>query len=172
MVETHNLSNSAAPEYRAWTNMKARCFNPNDPHFPTYGGRGITVCPEWQRSFEAFLADIDSRPSPEHTLDRIDNDGDYRPGNVRWTTWDEQSRNRNGSVLLSQPQVAERLGIDVRTVRRMIGLDQLPWRWVGSRKKVPADAVELYVAVRDGTEVGSMTAFALLEVLTQTGSSS
>lgn len=70
--------------------------------------------------------------------------------------------------LLTAPQVAERLGEDVRTVRRMIGLDQLPSRWVGSRKKVPADAVELYVAVRDGAEVGSMTAFALLEALTQT----
>lgn len=70
--------------------------------------------------------------------------------------------------LLTAPQVAERLGEDARTVRRMIGLDQLPSRWVGSRKKVPADAVELYVAVRDGTEVGSMTAFALLEALTQT----
>jgi hypothetical protein len=70
--------------------------------------------------------------------------------------------------LLTAPQVAERLGEDARTVRRMIDLDQLPWRWVGSRKKVPADAVELYVAVRDGTEVGSMTAFALLEALTQT----
>lgn len=57
--------------------------------------------------------------------------------------------------LLTAPQVAERLGEDVRTVRRMIGLDQLPSRWVGSRKKVPADAVELYVAVRDGPRLGA-----------------
>jgi excisionase family DNA binding protein len=70
--------------------------------------------------------------------------------------------------LLTVPQVAERLGEDVRTVRRMIGLGQLPSRWVGSRKKVPAEAVELFAAVRDGTEVGSMTAFALLEALTAT----
>jgi excisionase family DNA binding protein len=70
--------------------------------------------------------------------------------------------------LLTAPQVAKRLGEDVRTVRKMIGLGQLPSRWVGSRNKVPAEAVELYVAVRDGTEVGSMTAFALFEALTQT----
>jgi excisionase family DNA binding protein len=70
--------------------------------------------------------------------------------------------------LLTAPQVAERLGVDVKTARRMIGLGQLPSRRVGSRSMVPADAVELYVAVRDGTEVGSMTAFDLLDVLTQT----
>lgn len=83
-----------SPEYRAWDAMKSRCYNPKARGYAGYGGRGIAVCDRWRYSFENFLADMGERPSPEHSLDRIDNDGNYEPGNVRWATRSEQQRNR------------------------------------------------------------------------------
>ncbi|WP_155054542.1 hypothetical protein [Streptomyces blattellae] len=82
------------PEYRIWQGMKWRCLNPNYKPYPRYGGRGIKVCDRWIDSFEAFLADVGPRPSPKHTLDRLDNDGNYEPGNVAWRTYKEQAQNK------------------------------------------------------------------------------
>lgn len=82
------------PEYDAWIDMKRRCFNENAPNFHNYGGRGIRVCSEWIDSFVAFYHHIGTRPSPDHSLDRIDNDGHYVPGNVRWATMSTQLFNR------------------------------------------------------------------------------
>jgi hypothetical protein len=82
------------PEYRTWINMKSRCYNPNTPQFYRYGGRGIGVCEQWRSSFKDFFCDVGSRPTPEHSLDRWPNqNGNYEPGNVRWATSIEQSRN-------------------------------------------------------------------------------
>jgi hypothetical protein len=86
--------NHTTAEYRAWHGMKTRCTNPNRPDWKNYGGRGITICERWANSYEAFLADMGRKPSPAYTLDRINNDGNYEPGNCRWTTWDLQSRNK------------------------------------------------------------------------------
>lgn len=80
--------------------MKARCHNPNHPSFANWGGRGISVCEEWRDSFKVFCDDMGLKPSSEHTLDRIDNDGNYEPGNCRWATWREQLRNRRNNVLV------------------------------------------------------------------------
>jgi len=80
-------------EYRAWQAMKYRCFNESSPAYRNYGGRGITVCPEWSASFDAFYAHVGSRPGPSYSIDRIDNNRGYEPGNVRWATKREQTRN-------------------------------------------------------------------------------
>lgn len=83
----------SSPEMRAWSAMKQRCLNPRHPRWSDYGGRGITVCKRWME-FQNFNADMGSRPSPQHSLDRIDNDGGYEPGNCRWATIAQQMASR------------------------------------------------------------------------------
>lgn len=83
-----------SPEARAWSDMINRCMNPAHRRYADYGGRGIKVCIRWQRSFLDFLADMGARPSSWHSLDRIDNNGSYEPGNCRWATRSQQQRNK------------------------------------------------------------------------------
>jgi hypothetical protein len=82
------------PLYMTWANMRYRCENPDDPVYDRYGGRGITVCKEWSESFEAFALDMGLPPTPEHTLDRKENDKGYYKDNCRWATRTEQCLNR------------------------------------------------------------------------------
>lgn len=105
-------------EYRAWKSIKTRCNNPNYDHYHRYGGRGIRMHEGWQEDFETFLADVGFAPSPDHSIDRIDNDGNYEPGNVRWATRTEQSRNKDwvrkitiDGVTKTQPEWAEEFGV-------------------------------------------------------------
>ena len=81
------------PEYKVWANMKSRCNNPNAHNYKNYGGRGIKVCERWMNSYENFITDMGRRPDGL-TLGRIDNNGNYEPGNCRWETWSEQLSNR------------------------------------------------------------------------------
>lgn len=97
---SHGMSYTA--EYHAWSAMIQRCYNPNMDNYPIYGGRGITVCPEWRASFDAFFADMGPRPSPQHSLDRIDNaGGNYEKSNCRWTTIDVQAVNRRTTIWIT-----------------------------------------------------------------------
>jgi hypothetical protein len=90
----------ATPEYAIWSAMICRCENPNSASFRRYGGRGIAVCQSWRASFAAFLNDVGARPSAEYSLDRIDNDRGYEPGNVRWASKQSQARNRRSSRIV------------------------------------------------------------------------
>lgn len=82
------------PEYIAWHSMKVRCLNPHCHNYHRYGGRGITIHPGWIDDFEAFFRDVGPRPSKQYSLGRIDNNGNYVPGNVEWQTSEQQDRNK------------------------------------------------------------------------------
>jgi hypothetical protein len=97
-LTTHGRTESV--EYGIWCNIKVRCLNKNGQDFHNYKGRGITVCQEWIDSFEAFFNYIGERPTPYHSIDRINNDGNYCPGNVRWATKWEQANNTRVNRLL------------------------------------------------------------------------
>lgn len=114
---------SEYPEYTVWKQMKYRCLNPNATGYSKYGGRGITVCEQWRRSFERFLQDIGPRPSMKHTLDRIDNDKGYMPGNVRWVEQKIQQRNKSNNRIVevdgectTLAEAVEKRGLNYNTV--------------------------------------------------------
>lgn len=126
----HGMYNS--PEYKAWSNMKDRCYNSKHKNFHNYGNRGVIVCNEWLNSFEVFYTDMGARPSSDHSIERKHNDGNYEPGNCKWGTKTEQSRNTrivreitfdNRTQCLSA--WAEELNILVVTLRHRI--DKLGW---------------------------------------------
>jgi len=118
--KTHGLSKSH-PLYNSWSGKKQRCNNPKAPGYADYGGRGITMCAEWANSFVEFVKYIEgldsyaekiANPDKKYTLDRIDNDGNYEPGNVRWATQTVQNhnqrkskRNTSGYIGVSQVKV-------------------------------------------------------------------
>lgn len=91
--ERRNPRGRGTPEYKAWQGMKERCHNTNDANYKNYGARGITVWDGWRNDFSAFLADVGTRPGPDCSLDRIDNEQGYKPGNCRWATRAQQTRN-------------------------------------------------------------------------------
>ena len=93
---THDMIKT--PEYRAWRHIKERCGNKNNKRYRDYGGRGISICKEWKESFEVFFKYVGPRPAPHLSIDRINNDGNYEQGNVRWATRSQQQRNKRKRV--------------------------------------------------------------------------
>ena len=123
---SHGMSRT--PEYQAWKGMKHRCFNPNHKKYPNWGGRGITVCDRWL-DFENFLADMGSRPTTKHSLDRINNNGDYSLENCRWATKAVQVNNRRSNhlitiddVTLTIAQWEKEMGFSASVIHRRLKL--------------------------------------------------
>jgi len=121
MSKTHGASEERL--YFVWTEMKQRCENPKNDSFVNYGARGISVHPTWSESYEAFRDYMGPRP-PGMTVERIDNNGNYQPGNVRWATRAEQNSNRRNVRLiefagetLSVKAWSRRLGLSPEAVR-------------------------------------------------------
>jgi len=118
---THNASRTS--EYRIWCTMIQRCTNPNSVTYPRYGGRGVRVCERWAESFENFQSDMGKRPSTKHSIDRIDGEGHYEPGNCRWVTSKVQGRNKRNNIVLTVDgeslcvsEWSERTGIPYGTI--------------------------------------------------------
>lgn len=110
-------------EYESWKGMKQRCKNRNSKSYHNYGGRGISVCREWEESFENFFLDMGPKPSTNHSLDRINNDGNYEPKNCRWATLQEQNRNSRHNLIINYrgrqkcaTEWAEILGLSLQTI--------------------------------------------------------
>lgn len=125
----------SAVEYRLYRAMLNRCFNPKVERYPEYGGRGITVADEWrgEGGYERFLAHIGRRPSSDHSIDRIDPDGDYRAGNVRWALKEMQANNKRNSVHvlvdgreMTVKEMAEASGVGVATLRYRLKIGMTP----------------------------------------------
>lgn len=115
--------NAISPEYRTWRHMLSRCYNSSNASYKNYGARSIQVCKSWRESFASFLKDMGKRPSLEFSIDRIDNNGNYEPGNCRWATRSEQRKNRRGvrlysydSNFLTINEIAQRTGIKAGTL--------------------------------------------------------
>lgn len=125
----------AVPERGCWQAMLARCYDNKNRSFKNYGGRGIGVCERWRESFDAFLEDMGRRPSPRHTVDRADPNGNYEPSNCRWATPKEQARNmRRNHVVTAFGKAqclaawSEELGVPLTRIR-----DRLRLGWDAER---------------------------------------
>lgn len=142
-AKTHGMSRRAKGlqtlSYKRWIGMKDRCYNPNNAMYPHYGGRGLTVCPEWVNSFDCFHADMGDAPEGK-SLDRIDNDKGYSKDNCKWSTPSEQTKNRRpyphtryvatkevilrckelSATPLSMRKTASLLGVSLKTVQNIL----------------------------------------------------
>ena len=127
LIHGNNRRGNKSSEYHVWTSMKTRCYNENSKFYSDYGGRGIIVCDRWLHSFENFLFDMDARPSKNHTIERIENNGIYEQKNCKWATVKEQARNKRNNTRVEYGgrnrlllEICEELGLKYKTVQQRI----------------------------------------------------
>ena len=129
-VHGHSQRGKRSAEYNSWINMRSRCYDPINKEWANYGGRGITICERWRESFEIFLADMGTKPSRRHQIDRIDNNGHYEPDNCRWATPMQNAQNTRRNIFLehngkrlTQSEWARVVGLSPATIceRRAAG---------------------------------------------------
>lgn len=129
---THEMSakskSQGGKSYYAWQAMKRRCYNPNSARYEEYGGRGIEVCDRWLDSFESFIFDMGEPPTGEHTIERIDTDGNYEPSNCKWASKKEQANNKRNNrkitafgKTMNLQQWAEQTGLKRECIAARIG---------------------------------------------------
>lgn len=115
----------ASPTYSSWSSMLTRCTNPNCKAYPNYGGRGIQVCDRWKNSFENFLADMGEKPNKGMSIERLDPDGHYEPGNCVWANARTQGRNRRNTKLTPEIVKALRAGeLSVLDAEKTLGINR------------------------------------------------
>lgn len=165
------------PEYRVWAKMIARCKNHHDPAFKHYGGRGIRVCKRWH-DFKLFLQDMGPRLSNEHEIDRVDNNGDYEPGNCRWATHIEQANNKRNNVRfehagerLTAPQWSRKTGLSATLIRtRILKLGWSAEQALTTPTRCPPDHNEIvrrlklgdrHVAIARDMEISTRTVYVI-----------
>lgn len=127
MKHGHSQGGATSREYNSWTEMKGRCHNPRNRKFKNYGARGIVVCERWRSDFTAFLMDMGRCPDGLQ-LDRINNDGNYEPGNCRWATREQQARNKRLTIRVEHDgerltimEWSQRIGVSVWALRDRLG---------------------------------------------------
>src|ERR1700748_3622937 len=112
--------------YVVWTMIKQRCYNKKHTHYDRYGGRGIRVCERWINSYDNFILYMGGPPPPRHTIERIDNEGNYNPSNCRWATQKEQAQNRRNTVAIAFN--GETMCLTEWAKKLNIGVTTLHWR--------------------------------------------
>lgn len=117
----NTIANKPTPEYRTWVGIKNRCHNVNEPAYKNYGGRGIFVCNEWMYDFERFLKYMGKKPSPKHSIDRIDNSRGYSPDNCRWATAKEQNVNTRRNVFIE-------FNNEIKTMHEWASIINVPYK--------------------------------------------
>ncbi len=127
----HASAGKPSPTYVSWQAMLSRCFNPNTNRYKHYGARGISVCQRWRESFPAFLSDMGERPAGR-SLDRIDTDGNYEPGNCRWATKIEQRANQRPISCFPDRRGRKLVRADAAGIKKLLRTKALLHREIAS----------------------------------------
>lgn len=145
MLEGRNTKHSLSKhkDYELWCGIVKRCENAKSTSYPNYGGRGITICARWRQSFAHFLADMGPRPSSQHSIDRLDVNGNYEPGNCRWATRAQQAQNTRRTKLDGELAEGVRLlaatGLPKAAIARALSLHYSSVKQVAYRKQWKAE---------------------------------